>query len=71
MIPEIGVLLAAYIITRMLALLATRVDAGHWLLVAAQIIVRVAAVGTILVAVFVAIDLLFSAARGVQLPTIR
>jgi hypothetical protein len=64
MIPEIGMMIGAYIITRMFALIFTRIDAQPRILAFFQVMTKVAAGVTILVAVVVMVDLLF---RGTTL----
>jgi hypothetical protein len=71
MIPEIGVMLAAYIVTRMLALIVTRNDATSQVLQFGQIIAKIFAGVTIIVAVIVAIDLALRGTAGVSLPELR
>jgi hypothetical protein len=70
MIPEIGMMIGAYIITRMFALIFTRIDAQPRILAFFQVMTKVAAGVTILVTAFVIVDLLF---RGTTLnvPTTR
>lgn len=67
MIPDIGVLVAAYVFTRMVVLLAAPVEADGWRSYV-QLAARVCAFLTIVVAVVVGIDLLLRGTTGVSLP---
>lgn len=70
MLPDIGVLIAAYVFTRMAALCCRPIDAPAGWRKAGQIIVRVLAVLTMAVAVIVAADLLLRGLTGVSLPEV-
>ena len=68
MIPDIGVMIAAYVVTRMLGTFCRPIDSDAGWRAYGQIATRVFAAITIIVAVIVGIDLLLRGATGVSLP---
>lgn len=56
MIPDIGLIIAAYVVTRMVELLNQPMDKGNWF-------VRLCALGTILVTLFFGYDLWMQGVR--------
>lgn len=69
MLPDIGIIVAAYVFTRMFALVGTPItETGVYRGV--QIFVRVLAVATMIITFIVAIDLVLRGTSGVSLPDI-
>lgn len=68
MLPDIGLLIAAYVFTRMAALICRPIEASAGWRKAGQVIVRIFAAVTMLVAIVVGIDLLLRGVTGVSLP---
>ncbi len=69
MLPDIGIVVAAYIFTRMFALIGTPItETGVYRGV--QIFVRVLAAATLVIAFIVGIDLALRGTTGVSLPDI-
>jgi len=67
-IPEIGVLLAAYVVTRTLEIATKPMTTASNAVRSGQILTLVFAIATMCVAIFVGIDLLLRGTTGVSLP---
>jgi hypothetical protein len=70
-IPDIGILVAAYVFTRMLSLIGRPIDPqGGWQANMPRA-TRIFAIVTVLVAVVIGFDLLLRGTTGVSLPELR
>ena len=68
MVPDIGILIAAYVFTRMVALLGTPITSKSGFNGVAQVAAQIFAGLTLIVALVVGIDLLLRGTTGLSLP---